>query len=119
VTSTPTRSRRAKVPFVAQMEAVECGAACLTMALHAHGCFTPLAEVRAACGVARDGVSALGLVKAARGLGLQPRARKLEPAQLAEVACPAILHWQMNHFVLLTGARGGLAEIHDPAISAR
>lgn len=115
----PKPRRRLKVPFVAQMEAVECGAACLTMALHAYRSFTPLAEVRAACGIARDGVTALGLVKAARALGLQPRARKLEPAQLVEVACPAILHWQMNHFVLLTGVRGGFAELHDPAIGPR
>ena len=108
-----------KVPFVAQMEAVECGAACLTMALHAHGCFAPLAEVRTACGIARDGVTALSLVKAARGFGLQPRARKLEPDQLRDVACPAILHWQMNHFVLLTGVGLDFVELHDPAIGPR
>lgn len=108
-----------RTPFVAQLEAVECGAASLTMALHAHGCFAPLSEVRARMGVGRDGVTALDIVKTARTYGFTTRARRLSPAQLAEVRGPAILHWEFNHFVVLERWRPDRVDLLDPAIGRR
>lgn len=108
-----------RVPFVQQMEAVECGAACLTMVLHHFRHFAPLEELREACGVSRDGVSAGSIVKAARTYNLKPRARRLDVERLAAVEGPAIIHWNMNHFVVLVKWTEEETWINDPAIGPR
>jgi ABC-type bacteriocin/lantibiotic exporter with double-glycine peptidase domain len=101
------------------MEAVECGAASLTMVLRAHGHHAELADVRERCGVSRDGVNARNLLRAARELGMRAEARRLEPEDLGAVDGPCILHWQMNHFVVLERWTPAGARIVDPAIGPR
>ena len=104
-----------KVPVVMQMEALECGAACLTMVLAYHGKWLPLEQVRTACGVSRDGSKAKFILMAARNDGLKADGYRLEPEELRKVPMPCILHWNMNHFVVLCGFRGNDAVINDPA----
>ncbi len=111
--------RPRSIPFVPQMEAVECGAASLTMILRGFGHYAELSELREACGVSRDGVSAKQLVRVARLYGLETRARRLEPQDLAELESPAILHWEMNHFVVLDRYGPDEVRILDPAIGPR
>jgi ABC-type bacteriocin/lantibiotic exporter with double-glycine peptidase domain len=77
--------RRRRVPYIPQMEVTECGAACLAMILYCHGAGVPLAEVRALCGIGRDGVSAARIYKTAVALGLSAAAFKAEPLQLASL----------------------------------
>ena len=97
-----------------QMEAVECGAASLTMVLAHFGKWLPLEEVRTACGVSRDGSSAKSILQAARNYGLDAKAFRLPP-RLLEGRQPAILHWNFNHFVVFRGFdRKGRACINDP-----
>jgi ATP-binding cassette subfamily B protein RaxB len=59
------------------------------------------------------------LVRMAGELRFNPRAVRVEPGQLAQLALPCVLHWDLNHFVVLTAVRGGVAELHDPARGAR
>ncbi len=101
------------------MEAVECGAASLTMVLRHFGHHAELAEVREVAGVSRDGVTAKSIVHAARHYGLVPRARKLEPEALSGVSGPAILHWEMNHFVVFDRWTARGVRILDPGVGPR
>ncbi|HLO65484.1 MAG TPA: cysteine peptidase family C39 domain-containing protein, partial [Holophaga sp.] len=108
-----------KVPFVPQMEAAECGAACLAMVLGAHGRHAGLAEVREACGVTRDGASALDILRAAGRYGLEGEGVRADTGDLPLLPLPAILHWGFDHFVVLerVGRRGTV--IVDPASGRR
>jgi ABC-type bacteriocin/lantibiotic exporter with double-glycine peptidase domain len=96
------------------MEASECGAACLAMVLARHGHHAPLAELRQACGVSRDGASALAILRAARDYGLEAEAVQVEACHLSDLPLPAVLHWGFNHFLVLerVGRRG--AVLVDP-----
>ena len=103
-----------KVPQVMQMEAVECGAASLTMILAHFGKWLPLEEVRAACGVSRDGSSAKSILRAARNYGLEASGYRVTPEAL-NGRQPAIIHWNFEHFVVFKGFdRKGRACINDP-----
>jgi len=106
---------RRRVPFIPQMEATECGAAGLAMVLAFHGHHAPLPEVRQACGVSRDGASALALVQAARGYGLEAHGCRVELDQLAQLPLPAILHWDFDHFVVLERLGRSRTTLVDPA----
>ncbi len=112
----PVRGGTAKVPVVMQLEALECGAACLCMVLAYYGKWIPLEQVRADCGVSRDGSNALNLLKAARSHGMKARGCRAEPEALRrEGTFPCIVHWEFSHFVVLCGFRGGKAYLNDPA----
>ena len=113
---TPLTKGVAKVPMVMQLEALECGAACLAMVLAYYGKWIPLEQVRVDCGVSRDGSKAKNILRAARGCGLTVNAYRMSPEALREKAAyPCIIHWNMNHFVVLNGFRGRHAYINDPA----
>ena len=103
-----------KVPQVMQMEAVECGAASLTMILAYYGKWLPLEEVRAACGVSRDGSSAKSILRAARSYGLDAKGFRMAPEALGD-KLPAIIHWNFEHFVVFRGFdKKGRACLNDP-----
>ena len=103
-----------KVPMVMQMEALECGAASLSMVLAYYGKWIPLEQVREVCGVSRDGSSAKSLIMAARNYGLEAHGYRVTPEAL-EGMQPAIIHWNFNHFVVFRGFRNGKAYLNDPA----
>ena len=106
----------AKVPQIMQMEALECGAACLTMILAYYGKWVPLEEVRVACGVSRDGSRASNVLKAARSYGLTAKGMTYSAEALRRKAhMPCILFWNFNHFVVLDGFKGKYAYLNDPA----
>ena len=112
----PVRKGVAKVPVVMQLEALECGAACLTMILAYYKKWVPLEQVRADCGVSRDGSNARNILKAARYYGLEAKGYRYEPEALKENGSfPCIIHWNFNHFVVLNGFKNGKAYLNDPA----
>ena len=112
----PVTGGVAKVPFVMQLEALECGAASLTMILAYYGKWIPLEQVRADCGVSRDGSNAKNVLKAARSYGLIAKGYRYEVEQLkTNGVFPCIIHWNFNHFVVLNGFKGNKAVINDPA----
>ena len=88
--------------MVMQMEAVECGAASLAMILAYYGKWLPLEQVRADCGVSRDGSSAKSILQAARRYGLDANGFRM-PAEALEGKQPAIIHWNFGHFVVFRG----------------
>ena len=106
--------KRVKVPFIMQMEALECGAASLAMVLAYYKKWLPLEQVRADCGVSRDGCNARNIYRAAVSYGLKPTAYRMEPSELRDITYPAIIHWNFNHFVVLNGFKKNRAVINDP-----
>ena len=105
-----------KVPVILQMEIVECGAASLTMVMAHYNKWVPLERVRADCGVSRDGSSAKNILKVARMYGFEAKGYRLEPSSISKtIPLPAIIHWNMNHFVVLAKLNKKYAYINDPA----
>lgn len=112
----PVENGVAKVPVVMQMEALECGAASLTMILAYYGKWIPLEQVRADCGVSRDGSNAKNVLRAARSYGLTAQGYRYEPEDLKQNGTfPCIIHWNFNHFVVLNGFKKNKVYLNDPA----
>ena len=112
----PVTKGRVKVPVIMQLEVLECGAASITMIMAYYGKWVPLEQVRADCGVSRDGSKAKNILKAARGYGFKAKGYRCEVSAIKnKVSYPCIIHWNFNHFVVLDGFKGDTAYINDPA----
>ncbi|MBO4926109.1 MAG: NHLP family bacteriocin export ABC transporter peptidase/permease/ATPase subunit [Clostridia bacterium] len=99
-----------------QMEALECGAASLTMIMHYYRKWIPLEQARVDCGVSMNGANAKNIMLAARSYGMKANAWRIEPDTLMEEGpFPCIIHWGFNHFVVLCGFKGKRAVLNDPA----
>ena len=112
----PITSGVAKVPVVMQLEALECGAASLTMLMAYYGKWVPLEQVRYDCGVSRDGSKAKNILVAARSYGFTAKGYRCELSAIKnDMEYPCIIHWNFCHFVVLDGFKGNYAYINDPA----
>lgn len=108
-----------KVPVFLQAERAECGLACLAMVANFFGVKRSLASLRRQFSTSARGVNLVQLIGFADRLKLHARAIRIEPEALCALKKPAILHWNMNHFVVLVRVRGERFEIHDPASGRR
>lgn len=104
-----------KLPIIYQTEIAECGLACLAMVAGFHGHHTDLRELRNRHSITLKGATLAQVVSIAERMNFSTRAIKVELEDLKLVRCPAILHWDLNHFVVLKKATDRYAVIHDPA----
>ena len=112
----PLNKGVAKVPLIMQLEALECGAASLAMLMAYYGKWLPLEQVRSDCGVSRDGSNAKNIYLAAQNYGFDVKAFRKSPEKLRDSGTfPCIIHWNMNHFVVLDGFKGKKVYLNDPA----
>src|SRR3954452_20398326 len=107
-------SSRGRLPLVRQTEAAECGLACLAMVASYHGHRVDLNTLRRRYPVSLNGVTLRALIQVASQLHLLGRPLRLEPGHLRQLRLPAILHWDMNHFVVLKSVGRSGITIHDP-----
>ena len=108
--------KRIKARTRLQYEAAECGAASLATILDYFGKIVELSELRAACGVNRDGSNAKQVLVGARQYNLKTRAYRCSGEQLKEAGqFPCIVFWGFNHFLVVEGFEGDHAYLSDPA----
>jgi ATP-binding cassette subfamily B protein RaxB len=108
-----------RMPVILQTEAAECGLACLAMVAAAHGHRIDLPTLRRRFSVSLKGVTLNDMVRMADQMLLLSRALRAELEDLSQLQTPCVLHWDMNHFVVLVAVRRGVAIIHDPAHGQR
>jgi ATP-binding cassette, subfamily B, bacterial CvaB/MchF/RaxB len=105
-----------KLRPILQTEAAECGVACLAMVATHFGLRTDLAALRARFSVSMKGATLAQLMGYAAALELSARPLRLELEELPQLAVPCVLHWDMNHFFVLTKASAKSITILDPAM---
>ncbi|WP_426176066.1 peptidase domain-containing ABC transporter [Massilia sp. TWR1-2-2] len=107
------------LPVILQTQAGECGPGCLAMVATHLGLRTDLATLRGRFSISINGTSLGVLSDYADHLKLSTRGVRLEPEELRDLKCPSILHFSMNHFVVLRSATDKEIVIHDPAVGVR
>lgn len=108
-----------KLPLLLQTEASECGLACLGMLAGYYGYNTDLANLRSRFSISQKGITFAGLIAIANQLELATRPLKLDLRHLRQLKLPCILHWNLNHFVVLQAIGKNAITIHDPAYGIR
>jgi ATP-binding cassette subfamily B protein RaxB len=108
-----------RVPIILQSEAPECGIACMAMIAGYHGLRTDLSAMRLRLAPSMRGVTLKHIALIAESMKLTARGVQAPMAALAQLRLPAILHWDMNHFVVLTQVSGKQITVHDPARGKR
>lgn len=111
--------RRQHLPTVLQTEVTECGLACLVMIARYHGHDIDLNALRKTSAVSLKGATLRQIMTTAGSLHLGSRPLRVELEQLEKVQTPAILHWDLNHFVVLKKIQNGKVYFVDPARGAR
>lgn len=108
-----------RVPIILQTEAAECGLACLCMIASYWGHMIDIANMRYRFSVSLKGATLKNLMQIADRLHLQTRALKLDMPHLPGLRLPCILHWDLNHFVVLKHVSSKFVTIHDPGVGER
>lgn len=108
-----------RLPMLLQSEIAECGLACLAMIAGYHGYQTDLVTLRKKFALSNHGTTLKQLINMASRLHLSGRALKLDIGQLGQLQLPCILHWGMDHFVVLKKIKRSSLVLHDPEIGER
>ncbi|WP_114240580.1 peptidase domain-containing ABC transporter [Dyella sp. C9] len=110
---------RRRLPMLLQTEAAECAVACLAMIAAYHGHDVDVAGLRRRYSTSLKGTTLARLMEMAAGLGFTTRPLKLDMGHLPQLKTPCVLHWDMNHFVVLDRTNAKQAVIHDPSLGIR
>ncbi|HWX26385.1 MAG TPA: peptidase domain-containing ABC transporter [Steroidobacteraceae bacterium] len=110
---------RRRTPLIRQTEVAECGLACLAMVAGRYGHRVDLPALRQRHNLPLRGTTLRDLMRIASSMRLTTRALRAEPSHLRRLQLPCILHWEHNHFVVLTRANRRRMVIHDPAVGRR
>ncbi|MDE1187341.1 MAG: peptidase domain-containing ABC transporter [Pantoea sp.] len=112
-------SLRRRMPVILQTEAAECGLACLAMIARWYRLPADLRLLRQHSGISSRGATLRTVIDTAAVAGMKSRALRLEMDNLRALKLPCILHWDLNHFVVLVAVRRNRVVIHDPAAGHR
>jgi len=110
---------RGRLPVINQTEAAECGLACLAMLASYHGHRIDLNTLRRRHPISQKGMTLRALIEVAGHLNLVCRPVRYELEHLRQLHLPAIVHWDMNHFVVLKSVTRSVVVVHDPACGKR
>lgn len=111
--------KRKHLPVILQTEVSECGLACLAMVARYWGHNIDLNVLRSRFSISLAGASLKSIISIGTTLGLSSRPLRLDIEHLPQLQLPAILHWDLNHFVVLKAVKNGKAHIVDPAVGQR
>jgi ATP-binding cassette subfamily B protein len=113
------RGGRHQVPFIQQIDEMDCGAACLAMVTRAFGRRVSLARIRQLINTGLDGTSLRSICRAGEELGLATRSVKSSAQHLEKMPVPAIVHWDEYHWIVMTGVTRRHVRVVDPAAGRR
>ena len=108
-------SGSSRLPVILQTESAECGLACLAMVASYHGHVVDLNTLRRDFPITLRGIDLVALIAMAERLKFISNPVRLEMEELSQLQRPAILHWDLNHFVVLKDIQAKYIEIHDPS----
>ena len=108
-----------RVPVILQSEAPECGIACVAMVASYHGHRTDLSAMRLRLSPSLKGITLKNIAQIGETMGMTARGVQVPLESLGKLRLPAILHWDMNHFVVLVEVAGRRLTVHDPARGKR
>lgn len=112
-------SGKRRVPLVLQAEVAECGLACIAMISSYHGYQVNIPPLRKKSTLDGNGMNLKQLMELADQLKLSCRALQCSLEEIGDLTLPCILHWDMQHFVVLTGVTKNTIYINDPASGKR
>ncbi|MDR3491328.1 MAG: peptidase domain-containing ABC transporter [Gammaproteobacteria bacterium] len=111
--------KRNKLPFIFQSEMAECGLACIAMILSYYGGMNSLFTLRKIYKPSLVGMTLYHLKKIAEDLGLIVSVLRIDIYQLSSISLPSIIHWDMNHFMVIREVSANFITVHDPARGVR
>ena len=112
-------SGQGHLPVIQQTEAAECGLACLAMISSYHGHRIDLNTLRRRHPVSLKGATLRALIQVASQMQFACRPIRFELDHLRQLNLPTIVHWDMNHFVVLKSVTRRGIVVHDPALGER
>ena len=108
-----------RLPLIRQSQATECGLACLGMIANYYGHEIDMITLRRQFATSLKGATLADVIAMAQQLNMSSRALRIDLEELSKLRTPCILHWELNHFVVLKKVRGNKVTLHDPARGIR